>query len=85
MKTSIHKIKKIIFKLIKSISRNQDIEYDENIHIYDGYGLDSAQYVTLLIEIENIFEIEFADEMLVESNKFTIASLAAFLQELKEK
>lgn len=69
--------------MIVKLSRSQT-EYKSDIPIYEGYKLDSIQFVTLLVEIENTFSIEFDDDCLTKSDEFTIESLANMIKEKKE-
>lgn len=80
---NINKIKKIIFKIISKVSQTKT-EYTDDIPISEKYRLDSIQFVTLLVEIENIFQIEFDDEHLVKANEFTIDNLANIIIKLLE-
>lgn len=61
---------------------NIDINNNDEFLDYRGLNLDSIEFLTLIIYLEDEFEIEFADEELIINNYEKISDL---INKVKEK
>ena len=74
-------IKKKVFKVIEKLSGEKNI--DESLYLIQQLGMDSLQLVTMLIEIESVFDITL-DE--VDMNPFelqTVGEVVALVKKYK--
>ena len=74
-----NRIREIIVSTIKT-----NVPVD-NIGIYDNlrdFGMDSLSFITLIIEIENTFHIEFPNDKLFISDAGTIDSLNRIVEQM---
>ncbi|MED1555678.1 MULTISPECIES: acyl carrier protein [Bacillus cereus group] len=74
----VSKIKLVIFGIIKT---------DEDIHIcYDEdlitrFGINSITFITLMIKLEESFNVKIEDELLLPNNFNTLNKIAKYLRE----
>lgn len=78
MNTVNAKINTYIFGLRPNIDVNNNDEFLD----YRGLNLDSIEFLTLIIYLEDEFEIEFADDELIINNYEKISDL---INKVKEK
>ena len=64
-------------KIINEILVTEDVK---GIGENDGLGLNSVQFIQLVVEIEKEFDIEFADDDLNLSNFGSLNSLIAYIE-----
>lgn len=70
---------------IRSIVRNiTDFEYD-NQSVFKNFGINSFEFIKLIVEIEKEFEIEFADDDLNIEKYNSIGDLVAYIETLINK
>ncbi|MGF7050450.1 acyl carrier protein [Paenibacillus sp. DS2015] len=65
-------------KEILEISENQEIGYKEDLSIL---GLDSLKSISLVVELEMLFDIAFEDEELLMQNFSSIEKIAQLVNE----
>lgn len=69
---------KILEFVIDSIKpENKNISYDDDLR---DFGMDSVNCISIIVEIEDFYEFEFADEDLIIENFMTINRLADYVQ-----
>lgn len=78
-------INKMLVKLIMKIFPNKEI--DENVIEYadfiDDLGMDSITFVTLIIEIEDLFGIVIPDELITLENFKNLNEITRIIQIVK--
>ena len=82
--TVISKLKDIVSLFVEDEEGEVIIENDD-ILVSDTYGLDSIALVSIIVEIERVFEVEIDDEYLTMDFLSTIDSMADFVIELLEE
>jgi len=70
------KVAEDILKVIKEIIKNDDIYLDQNIK---EVGFDSLTFVKFVVQIEELYDIEFDDDMLMMDKFLTIASIVEYV------
>lgn len=79
-------IYQIISDKIKEIKENEIEEISiESALDYRGLGLNSLEMMTLLVYLEDYFEIEFDGEKMLLENYETVSHLIKVVEELKEE
>lgn|GEM_PF-1072238 len=73
-------IKEIIIEIDPS---TKDILKNGNLKLIEDLGFDSISLMTLLIEIENRFNIKFGDEMIIVNNIETINKLSELVENMQ--
>lgn len=76
-------IKKLIIKCLEEINIYID-DFSENEEL-SNYIIDSFQFISFLVSIENIFEIEIKDEELLYENFATFKDVILFIENEKSK
>lgn len=72
-------------KLMRILSElNPDIDFENEDALIDGGMLDSFDIVTLVAEIDDIFEIEIPAEALLPENFNSARVIFALIQQLRE-
>lgn len=74
-------IKEGILKALENIFIFIDPDELDNINL-DEYILDSLQFMSFIVELEDIFKIEFPPELLLIENFNNIEDISTFIEEL---
>jgi len=72
------KVEEEILKIAKDITKNDDIYLDQNMK---DVGFDSLTFIKFVVQIEEICNIEFDDDMLMMDKFSTIASIVDYVNE----
>jgi len=67
----VSQVQNSIYRVIERIAGEASRELNINSGIIEELGFNSIQYVQLIVDLEDCFNIEFNDEMLM-GNDFTI-------------
>ncbi len=61
------KIRKTIIEVLREVYINAIIDIDILAHVdlIDDLGMDSISFITIVVRIENVFDIKIPDEMLL--------------------
>ena len=78
-----NKLNEKIMELVLNCLDNNDkkISYDDDLR---EFGMDSVNCISIIVEIEDFYHFEFADEDLVIENFMTVNRLADSLSKLIE-
>lgn len=77
--------KETLYQLIKKQIGAEDIVLEEDMLLIENLGFDSVQLITLIIDIEAAFYIEFEEANLLFEKFDRIGDLLALIDELCEK
>lgn len=67
-----------IIKVIKEITKNDEITLNQNVK---DVGFDSITFVKIAVKIEEVYDIEFDDDMLIPDKFSTITSIVEYVVE----
>lgn len=85
LKENCDEIRKIIEGMIFQIKpSSKDLLKNGNEKIVNDLGFDSIDVMTLMVEVEEKFNIRFEEEMLLVQSFDTVDSLTEFVQRLIE-
>ena len=72
--------KRLIDYLKKELSiEDQNISLDDSFQKLEPYGMNSIYFVKIIIELEQIFHVDFEDDYLLISHYQTIGELADYI------
>lgn len=72
------KLREILKEHLYDIVSTEEIDPETNL---EEYGMDSFEYIKLVIALENEFQIEFENEKLDFRNLSTLKSIASYIVE----
>lgn len=73
-----YSIEEIILEIIKKKLESEELQLSSKL---DEIGIDSLNYVSIIVEIEEEFDIEFDDDLLVSSRFESIENIAQYVKE----
>ena len=71
-----------ITSILEKKSIDFNLSYDDNIYYL---GIDSIEYINLIIKLEENFEIEFGDEIMDKSKYNSIDEITKYILKLIER
>lgn len=76
-------IKELLIEICCNVFRNEEISKDmiDCVDFESDLGMDSITFITLLVDIEDRFEIMIPDEMLLAENFSNIENIASIIFE----
>lgn len=73
---------KLILKIIKDIKGDADVTMDENLR---DMGINSIQFVQIIVNLETELQIEIPDEFLMYKNDMTVNTLVDIMHAVMNK
>lgn len=74
-----------LYEIIKEQMRMDDLILDESLLLIENLGFDSVQLISLIIDIETRFGIEFNEASLLFEKFNRIGDLIKLIDELRDK
>lgn len=75
-------IKAKVIKMINNLFPNSGLDMDvlEYVDLIDDLGMDSITFISIVVEVESIFEIIVPDEMLLMENFRNVDGIVAIVE-----
>lgn len=67
-----------IIEIIKQVKQDESLQIDSSLSFND-LDIDSIEFVSIIVEVEEKFGIEFSDDMLQLDNMGTITKMALYI------
>lgn len=77
--------KEVLYSIIKKQLESEDVILDEDLLLIENLGFDSVQLISLIVDIESAFKIEFNESSLLFEKLNRIGDLLNLIDEMCEK
>lgn len=77
--------KEVLYGIIKKQLGTEEVILDEDLLLIENLGFDSVQLISLIVDIESAFKIEFNESSLLFEKFNRIGDLLTLIDEMCEK
>jgi acyl carrier protein len=77
--------KEVLFGIIRNQLGMGDVSLDEDLFLIENLGFDSVQLISLIVDIEAAFQIEFSGSSLLFEKFNRIGDLLELIDEMRKK